>query len=165
MAPPRKRPDQRQDNREGRRLTVLAGGRNAGDRPPAGRSWRKAVTEAWDAFWAGDAAEVVQPEHHHAVRRLFDLRDLQARAFEQYRKRPFVDGSMGQPVTNPAFADAMKLEAAIVALEDRFGLTPKARANLGVAIDLAALTAADLNRMAETAASDLAATAGWTTVD
>jgi hypothetical protein len=41
----------------------------------------------------------------------------------------------------------MTLERAIVALEDRYGVSLKAMANLGVAIGQAKLTAAELNRM------------------
>jgi hypothetical protein len=43
----------------------------------------------------------------------------------------------------------MKLERAIVQLEDRYGVSFKALANLGVAVGQAKVTAAELNRVAD----------------
>jgi hypothetical protein len=168
MAPPRKRSDQRQDNRQARELVVLAGG--AGVSVPQARDeWRDEMRTAWDEFWSSDVAQAIEVEHLPALRRLFEMRDLQSRAWERYRAQPYVDGSMGQPVTNPAFAEATKLESACVALEDRLGLSPKARANLGIAIGQAALTAADLNRMAQEGdsadADDVLEVEGWEAVN
>lgn len=164
MAPPKKRSDLRQDNRDARALAVLPGGKRVIDAGPPHPHWLKATSDGWEAFWLSDVAQVVQLEQANAIRRLFDMRDVQARAFERYRKQPYVDGSQGQPVTNPAFAEAMKLETAVVALEDRLGLTPKAQANLGIAIGQAALTAADLNAMAledDDHADDTLEVEGW----
>jgi hypothetical protein len=84
------------------------------------------------------------------------MRDMQRRAWARYAKAPYVDGSQGQPVANPAFDEAMKLERAIVALEDRYGVSLKAFANLGVAVGQANLTAEELNGMAEERGADLA---------
>jgi hypothetical protein len=47
------------------------------------------------------------------------MRDLQRRAWTRFHKEPYVDGSQGQPVQNPAFKEAMELERAVVAREDR----------------------------------------------
>ncbi len=55
-----------------------------------------------------------------------------------------MSGSTGQPVTNPAFAEAMALERACVVLEDRYGLSIKARASLSLSIGEPKVTAADL---------------------
>ena len=52
-------------------------------------------------------------------------------------------------MTNPAFAEAMKLESACLALEDRYGLSIKAKAAISLTIGQAQVTAADLNRMAQ----------------
>jgi hypothetical protein len=114
---------------------------------PSGR-WLKASKEAWVDFWTSTVAGVVTTADMPGLLRLFEHRDLQARALSRYRRKPYVNGSTGQPVTNPAFGEAMKLESAAVALEDRLGLSPKARAALGIVFGQAAMTAADLNKMA-----------------
>lgn len=110
--------------------------------------WRPEIVSAWEAFWSSDVAGAVDEALLPAVRRLFDLRSRQAASFALYDAEPYVDGSTGQPRINPAFDAAMKLETAITALEDRYGLTSKAKVNLGLAFGQAQLTAADLNRMA-----------------
>ena len=97
---------------------------------------------------AADLANVMDPADTPVLQRLFGMRDAQARAMARWRKTPYIEGSQGRPVKNPAFDEGMVLERAIVALEDRIGLSPKARANLGIAIGQARLTAAELNRMA-----------------
>ncbi len=145
----RKPAGQRQDNRPQRALApvpVTAGEEGV---EPAPRGWLKATKTAWAAFWTSEVAGAVTPADRHGLLRLFRLRDMQLRAFNRYEKQPYVDGSMGQPVANPALADAMTLEKAVLALEDRLGLSPKARANLGLAFGQAKLTAAELNRMAK----------------
>jgi hypothetical protein len=43
------------------------------------------------------------------------------------------------------------LDKAIVALEDRIGLTPKAQAALGIVVGRQKLTAADINRLGDEA--------------
>lgn len=169
MAAPRKRPDLTQ-SRGGERkraalMPVAPMTPDASAPFAAPAAWRKATKDSWLAFWSSDVARVVSADHHHAIRRLFEMRDLQSRALDRYRKAPYADGSMGQPVTNPAFAEATKLETQIVALEDRLGLTPKAMANLGIAVGQAAMTAADLNRMAQLPETTLADSDDWTEGD
>jgi hypothetical protein len=89
------------------------------------------------------------------------MRDMQRRAWARYVKQPYVDGSQGQLVANPAFDEAMKLERAIVALEDRYGISLKALANLGVSVGQAVITAAELNRMADARDKDSDDDADW----
>lgn len=169
MAPPRKRPDlvqSRGGERKKNELKVLQGGQASHPAPLEG--WAEETAASYEAFWGSEVANVVKAEHHHSILRLFEMRDLQARALRRYRDLPYVDGSMGQPVTNPAFAEATKLETQITALEDRLGLTPKAMANLGIAVGQAALTAADLNNMAGGAGADsddVLEVEGWEAVD
>lgn len=146
----RVRPDQRQDNRAGRELVRLSAVGSAvaieAHKPRA--AWLKATRDAWSDLWGSDVAKAIARHHLPAVYRLFDFRDAQTRALRLYSRQPMVDGSMGQPVSSPAMAVVQRLEKSIVALEDRIGLTPKAQANLGIAIGGAALTAAELNKMA-----------------
>ncbi len=148
MAPPRKRPDQRQDNRPARAALAVIKPALA-RHPAASRGWRKPTKDAWVEYWSSEVSGAAESVDLSALRRLFTMRDMQAACWARYEKDPYVDGSKGQPVANPSLDDALKLERAIVALEDRLGLSPKARANLSMAIGQAALTAADLNRMAK----------------
>jgi len=146
---PAKKPrSKRQDNRPQRAdLTVVPV--EWADAPVPAEGWRAETVEAWADYWRSEVAGASTSVDVPGLRRLFEMRDLQARAFGMYRESPFVEGSQGQPRPNPAFDDAMRLEAACVRLEDRIGLTPKARANLGIAFGQAQLTAAELNRRAK----------------
>lgn len=149
----RKRPDQRQDNSTSRELasvTQIAGRAPAQiSRHKPGTGWAKSTRDQWEEFWEADVAQVLAAHHVPAVYRLFELRDAQARALRIYKREPMVQGSMKQPVVNPAMATVQALEKDIRALEDRLGLTPKAQANLGIKLGQASLTAAELNRMAQ----------------
>jgi P27 family predicted phage terminase small subunit len=100
----------------------------------------------WAAFWRSPIAEVVIPAMDlPAVYRLFTLYDERERAYRAWRKQRLVRGSKGQLVLNPLAAQMNKMDTAIRQLEDRFGLTPKSRAQLGVTFTVAQESSADLN--------------------
>lgn len=73
-----------------------------------------------------------------------------------------MEGSTGQMRPNPFYATALQLEAAILRLENELGLTPKARAALGLTAAQAGLTVQQIN---ERLAADSAPVAvqSWTT--
>ena len=146
MPTPRKRSGTRVDDRP-QRAPVVALVSARGEVPVPAKSWLKATKQEWEAFFSSDLGGTVKGTSLPGLVRLFEMRDLQRRAWQRYKRRPYVDGSQRQPVANPAFGEAMTLERAIVALEDRYGVSLKAMANLGVAIGQAKLTAAELNRM------------------
>lgn len=148
----------RQDNRPNRDLatvTSIVGSSPAAKKPhkPV-PGWLKQTRDQWVEYWESDVAQIIAGHHVPAVYRLFELRDAQSRALRLYKQQPMVDGSMKQPVVNPAMATVQALEKDIRALEDRLGMSPKSQANLGIKIGQAALTAADLNRMALEDADD-----------
>ena len=58
---------------------------------------------------------------------------------------PKVEGSQGQMRPNPFYGTALQLEAAILRLENELGLTPKARAALGLTAAQAGLTVQQIN--------------------
>lgn len=157
MPVPKKQPGAKVDDRPQRGLVVIAGGLNQVPEPDA--KWLVGTKREWAAFFGSAQADALDGATLPGVVRLFEMRDLQGRAWARYKKQPYVDGSQGQPVANPAFDEAMKLERAIVALEDRYGVSLKALANLGVAVGQAQLTAAELNRMANT--NDAIEVDGW----
>jgi hypothetical protein len=67
------------------------------------------------------------------------------RLWREYRSRRIVEGSKGQPVVNPAFEAALKLEREIARVEERFGLTPLDRMRLGISFGEARRSLADIN--------------------
>ena len=115
----------------------------------ADSSWLKATRNEWSEFWSAPVSQGTDESDTGQLHRLFEMRDLRRRALARYRKQPYVNGSTKQPVTNPAFAEAMSLEKACVAVEDRYGLSVKAKASLSLTISEAMVTAADLNRIAQ----------------
>ena len=123
-------------------------GQLAFDPPQADRDWLIAVRRQWDQVWAQDSpiARHILTTDLAALQRLFDWRDQQLRARKRATRlwkvaeaEPTVEGSKGQTVPNGLFdvaqreeAQALSIETRIVALEDRLGLNPKARLNLGL---------------------------------
>ena len=98
--------------------------------PPEGLG--ETHTGSWAEFWGSELSQLVKPTDMSAVRRLWSYyqqhEDL-TRVFERSR---LVSGSQGQPRLNPALDGLMKLETAILRLENELGLTPSARLRLGI---------------------------------
>lgn len=100
--------------------------------PPAPRGLLKPTRDDWELFWRSSVASQVDREADLPVlRRLFVMRDELDRSERAYRRNPLIEGSMGQMVLNPAGKKVDTLRGQLTALEDRFGLTPLARARLG----------------------------------
>jgi hypothetical protein len=79
------------------------------------------------------------------VVRLFKLRANFEACLNFAAEEPQVVGSTGQVRPNPFFDTALKIEAALVRLENELGVTPKARAALGLTAASAQLTVAQIN--------------------
>ncbi|HEX7119134.1 MAG TPA: P27 family phage terminase small subunit [Longimicrobiales bacterium] len=142
--------DRRQRRNQPKPLRVIPGGLVGRNAPPAPAGLLKATRDEWDTFWRSELAQLVQAETDLvALERLFRLRDEERRAMREARKARLVPGSMGQMVLNPLLKYAESLQKEIRALEDRFGMTPKARLALGIAFGEAARSLSDLNRMLE----------------
>jgi P27 family predicted phage terminase small subunit len=85
--------------------------------------------------------------------------EVVSRLFEHYRQYDravaalgtamFVTVSPNQVKANPALDAVLKLDTAILRLENELGKTPMARARLGIAVGEAVMTAAELNRIAK----------------
>ena len=99
-------------------------------------------------FWRSEMARIVDEDRDRpALERLFTLYDERERAYRAYRKQRLVKGSTKQPVVNPLWRHATStLDPEIRQIEDRFGLTPRSRAQLGLAIGGLKKTLDDLNR-------------------
>lgn len=112
--------------------------------PPAGLL--KRTVDRWEAFWTSPVASLVdRTSDMPALERLFELYDDCARFRAAIRKDPMVVGSQGQMVRNPFVKDLKDSQAEVRQLEDRFGLSPRARLGLNLTLGAAAKTLADLN--------------------
>jgi len=115
--------------------------------PDPPRGLLMVTRQRWQAFWGSEVAAAVDAgSDSPAVERLFSLLDERERSLRTYRRARLVAGSQGQPVLSPAFKAMSVLDSEIRQLEDRFGLTPRARAALGISIGQARLTLDELNR-------------------
>lgn len=104
------------------------------------------TVQRWDAFWTSSVAALVdRTSDMPALERLFELYDDCARFRAAIRKDPMVVGSQGQMVRNPFVKDLKDTQAEVRQLEDRFGLSPRARLGLNLTLGNAAKTLADLN--------------------
>lgn len=111
--------------------------------PPAGLL--KATRDRWLAFWTSPVAKLVDTGSDlPALSRLFELVDDCTRYRTSIRQSPFLEGSQGQVVRNPYVRDLQAAQAELRQLEDRFGLSPRARLSLGVVLGEAKRSLADL---------------------
>ena len=98
--------------------------------PPEGLS--EANLESWDEFWHSELSQLVKRTDLASVRRLWDYYQQHEDLTGIFAKGRMVAGSQGQPRLNPALDGIMKLEGAILRLENELGLTPSARLRLGI---------------------------------
>ena len=116
--------------------------------PPAECGWMARTRTAWATFWRDGMAKLTQPADGEALRRLFALYDARERTWRLFLKNVYVRGSKGQQVLNPMGAFALQLDARIERLEAAFGITPKARLQLGITFGEAKKSLEDLAREA-----------------
>jgi P27 family predicted phage terminase small subunit len=127
-----------------RRLVALRSGGPAGTAPAPPPGWLKATRQAWDAYWRSDVARAVAEVDLAAVERYFAYLDEWRRAMRGYRAQRLTRGSTGQVVVHPLAGQVARLETMLARLERELGLTPMARARLGVTIGEAARSLEEL---------------------
>jgi phage terminase small subunit len=128
----KKTPNRRQ-RRNSRDIGLVAVAGGAVEVPPALGKWLASTKRRWGTYWASDVAGIVDVKSDlPALERLFSHYDELERGQRVFRRQRFVAGHRGQPRLNPLAKYLADLESAARALEDRFGLTPKARLQLGV---------------------------------
>lgn len=147
-----RKPAGRRQNRErsagARVIAPLLGRAVSGPPPAASRSWSAETRAAWARYWASPVARATDLVDEPAVRRLFELLDERGKAWKRYLQQPESVGSTGQLVVSPWAAFALQLDDRIARLERAFGITPSARAALGIAIGEVRRTLDDLAREA-----------------
>jgi P27 family predicted phage terminase small subunit len=122
--------------------------------PPAESGWLARTRCAWVTFWREALSTLTQPADGEALRRLFALYDARERTWRLFVKNPYTRGSKGQQVLNPMGTFALQLDARIERLEQAFGITPKARLQLGVVLGEAKKSLEDLAREASGGVED-----------
>ncbi len=100
----------------------------------------------WEQFWSSDLATAIDVKSDlNTVIRLATLIDERERIYKQAKKDRLVVGSKGQVVLNPLYSALLKIDAEIRQMEDRIGLSPKARVSLGIQIGQMKKSLDDLN--------------------
>lgn len=113
--------------------------------PPPPDGIAPAMIAFWNTYWLSPLSQTVTlPTDMPALRRLFLYYDDIEKSHANYLAQPIWSGSAGQDRISPFARHAMELESAVRALEDRFGLSPKARLELGVTLGDAARSLAEL---------------------
>lgn len=102
--------------------------------PPAPDGVSLATRKMWREFWVSRMASLIETVDLPTLRHLFRLYDERDRAYRAYHKTPYVPGSKKQPIVNPILKQARAFESEIRRLEDRFGISPKARVQLGIPV-------------------------------
>jgi hypothetical protein len=116
----------------------------------AGKEPLPSTVEAWDRLWSSDVVQVVDLRSDmESVVRWASLLDERERTFRAFRRQRIVEGSTHQPVLNPLWMVVRSCDAELRALEDRIGLTPKARLMLGITYAEAGKSLDELNRLME----------------
>ena len=125
---------------------IVINGRLAEPPDPPSRLLKQ-TREAWIAYWSSPMVKFVSPQTDApALVRLFTLYDERARAYIALRKgERVVTGSKGQPVLSPLYSAIATMDPEIRQIEDRFGLSPRSRLQLGVVLGDAARSLAEIN--------------------
>lgn len=111
----------------------------------------KVTRERWVVYWESDIAKVAQPAHIPIIERLFIRYDERERAYRLVRKHGrLCKGSQGQDVQHPMLKYIDDCDKAILALEDRLGLSPRGMLQLGTTFADVLRSFEDRNRSLET---------------
>lgn len=138
------KPADRRQNRERGDLQVIQG-RAPTVIPDPPDDLLPEIEEAWFHYWESEMAQVVTlATDLPGLRRLFRYYDDLERTWALYRAQPEATGSMGQTKISHWAKHAHDTEAIIQRLEDRYGLSPKSRLELGVTYGDAARSLEDL---------------------
>jgi P27 family predicted phage terminase small subunit len=114
--------------------------------PDPESEWSSGTLERWQDFWSSPLSGQVEASDYGALRRLFWLYDEIERLIVALGKTGrVVVGSQGQPRANPLYKQVSEFQAECRQLEDRFGLSPKARLALGITYAEAAMSLDSLN--------------------
>lgn len=119
--------------------------------PPVPKNLLKVNRDSWVRYWNSQLSQATDVETDlPAIKRLWTLYDERERVYRLLcEKGRLVRGSQGQAVINPAARYMSDLDAEIRQMEDRLGLTPRSRLQLGITLSEAAKSIKDLNEALE----------------
>lgn len=149
--PAPKGPDERQRRNAAKNLELVTPALEAptigGGAPEAPDYLLPVTRERWDTYWTSPVAKLVDAVSDlPALERLFWLYDDLERSRQAVREQGhMIEGSKGQTVMNPLLRHMQSQAAETRQLEDRFGLSPRARLSLNLTLGQAAQSLADLN--------------------
>lgn len=151
MPTPMKPPEQRQRRNKPKNLAALVpqprGEVQEVPDPPTDLNEQQ--REEWHSLWATELAQRTYDlrSDRAALERLFRLRSEVAALENMVTKSNswLVKSPTGQLTRNPLTRQIAELRGEILALEDRFGLSPQARLKLGIALGDAHRSLDDLN--------------------
>lgn len=113
--------------------------------PPTGLA--KRTQELWRDYWQSKVSSAVDPlADMHRIERWIRQVDEYDKVFRIFKRSRVVPGIKGGTVLNPLASYLATLETQITRCEKELGLTPLARAQLGLTFGEAKLTAVELNR-------------------
>lgn len=118
--------------------------------PPVPRRTGKEAREVWHRIWMSDVADAWDWDtHYFLVERYIRYVDQWAKVTRTIvNEGAFVaEGSMGQPVEHPLLKLQRSVEREVSKMEHELGLTPRARASIGLTSAQTQLTAAHINAM------------------
>jgi phage terminase small subunit len=124
--------------------------------PDPDESWSDVKKAEWEAYWRSDVAKLATEETVPVAYRLHDRRDEARVLLAGLRKSGarLTLGSEKQVRANPIYKVLQGLDAEIRQLEDRLGLSPLAKLQLGATFGSAASALDDLNRRFEAEVSE-----------
>src|SRR5438128_2316384 len=93
----------------------------AGPVPAPASDWSGQTIEQWNGYWTGPAARLAERVDLAAITRLFGLYDQHAKSVAILAQGLVVRGSVGQIRVNPLADHALRLESAILRLENELG--------------------------------------------
>lgn len=135
MAPPAKRPTLRRGHGAQTQALALRDETEELVIPPCPKGLLPRTRKRWDAYWTSDVARAADPVIDlHLVERWIRAVDQYERLEPIVKKTPLIKGSVGQLRINPLAAHLESLVAQIRQAEDALGMSPKARAQLGIAL-------------------------------
>ncbi len=128
--------------------------------PPDDVAGRDEAVEAWNNIWLEPQAAHFSPADRVILNRYIIAYDQWLGAMAAISLEPLVDGSQGQPVSNPLMGWAQSREAVMERCERQLGIGLKNRTDLGISVGVAKLTAHQINEMTRGGKSGGEETAG-----
>jgi P27 family predicted phage terminase small subunit len=105
--------------------------------PPAPLGLSEDIEAAWHAFWRlAPLSKRVSAADVLPLIRLFQLYETYRATMADFLAERYVEGERGKLVAHPGWSIANAAMRQILPLEKQFGVTPKARAELGINLDV-----------------------------